>query len=57
MVDVVNARDNTLSVIDGKTNKEIANITVGTGNSPTAISVNPSTDWVYVANSGWVCVM
>ena len=39
MVYVANSGDNTVSVIDGKTNKVIS--TVHVGNSPHAISVNP----------------
>ena len=45
---VANNVDNTVSVIDGKTNRVIATITVG--KSPYAVSVNPSTNIVYVAN-------
>ena len=40
--------DNTVSVIDGKTNRVTANVTVG--NSPYGVSVNPSTNIAYVAN-------
>ncbi len=39
-----------VSVIDGSTNKNIANITVGS--SPFGILYNPSNEEVYVANSG-----
>ncbi|MGC2572467.1 MAG: beta-propeller fold lactonase family protein, partial [Candidatus Nitrosopolaris sp.] len=45
---VVNSGSNTVSVIDGKTNKVISNITVG--NWPYALSGNPSSNRVYVAN-------
>ncbi|MGC2669820.1 MAG: hypothetical protein WA220_11615 [Candidatus Nitrosopolaris sp.] len=42
--------DNSVSVIHGKTNTVIHTIQVG--NAPDAVSVNPSTDRVYVTNSG-----
>ena len=45
---VANADGDTVSVIDGKTNTIIDNITVGT--IPVALSVNPLTNIVYVAN-------
>jgi YVTN family beta-propeller protein len=46
---VANADSNTVSVIDGKTNTVISNITVG--RSPHSVSVNPSTNIAYVANA------
>ena len=48
IVYVANYDNNTVSVIDGKTNRVIANVTVGT--SPNAVSVNPLTNIVYVTN-------
>ena len=47
IVYVVNSGSNTVSVIDGKTNKVTATITVGT--NPVAVSVNPSTNIAYVS--------
>jgi YVTN family beta-propeller protein len=49
MAYVANSDSNTVSVIDGKTNTVISNITVG--RSPVAISANPSTNIAYVANA------
>jgi DNA-binding beta-propeller fold protein YncE len=43
-----------ISVIDGKTNKVTADIIVGL--RPKDVSVNPSTDMVYVVNSNEVPV-
>ena len=48
IVYVANYDDDTVSVIDGKTNSVTSNIKVGT--SPSAVSVNPSTNIVYVTN-------
>jgi YVTN family beta-propeller protein len=45
---VANIRDNTVSVIDGKTDKVIA--TVKTGEMPNFVAVNDVTDRIYVAN-------
>jgi YVTN family beta-propeller protein len=50
IVYVTNKDDNTVSVIDGKTNNVITDIKVG--RDPSAVSVNPSTNIVYVANTG-----
>jgi YVTN family beta-propeller protein len=50
MVYVANRDLNSTAVIDGKTNKVVANVTVGY--SPEGVAVNPVTDRVYVANSG-----
>ena len=47
---VANSGDNTVSVIDGKTNNVTDTIKVG--KNPSAVSVNPSTDVAYVANRG-----
>ena len=49
MVYVTNHDDNTVSVIDGKTNSVTTTIQLGWG--PSGISVNPSTNIVYVTNS------
>jgi YVTN family beta-propeller protein len=46
---VANQGDNTTSVIDGKTNKVIANIKGF--NSPYAVAVNPNTNRIYVTNN------
>ncbi len=45
---VANAGDNTLSVIDGQTNRVVSNVNVG--NFPNSISVNPSTNLIYITN-------
>jgi YVTN family beta-propeller protein len=45
---VANYNDGTVSVIDGKTNTVLSNITVGNG--PNAVSVNPATNIAYVGN-------
>ena len=50
MVYVTDVNNNTVSVIDGKTNTVTA--TVPVGHLPADISVNPSTNMVYVANNG-----
>ena len=47
---VANRGDNTVTVIDGKTNHVATIVTVG--KNPNAVSVNPSTDVAYVANRG-----
>jgi YVTN family beta-propeller protein len=47
---VANHGDDTVSVIDGKTNTVTATIPVG--QYPSAVSVNPSTNIIYVANHG-----
>ena len=49
MTYVANYDDNTVSVIDGKTNSVITTIHVG--KSPYGVSVNPSTNMIYVANN------
>ncbi|MGP8056238.1 MAG: YncE family protein [Nitrososphaerales archaeon] len=46
---VVDAYDNEISVINGRTNQVIANITVGVGSS--ALDVNTRTNTLYVANA------
>lgn len=46
---VANGLDNSTSVVDGKTNKEILRINVG--KDPTSVAVTPNTNRVYVANS------
>jgi YVTN family beta-propeller protein len=46
-----NEQSNNVSVIDGATNAVTATIPVG--NSPTGIAVNPQTNFIYVANSGF----
>jgi len=46
---VANYDNNTVSVIDGKTNRVTSTIHVGI--SPNAVSVNPSNNIMYVANS------
>ena len=46
---VTNSDDNTVSVIDGKTNTVTDTIKVG--NNPFAVSVNPSTNLVYVTSA------
>ncbi len=43
------ANNATVSVISGNTNRVTANVTVG--GSPSAISVNPTTNMVYLANT------
>jgi YVTN family beta-propeller protein len=45
---LVNHLSNSVTVIDGSTNKAIATVTVGTG--PVAVAVNSVTNQVYVAN-------
>ena len=45
---MANYNDNSVSVINGSTNSVLTTIPVG--NSPRGISVNPSTNMVYVAN-------
>jgi YVTN family beta-propeller protein len=45
---VANYDDNTVSVIDGRTNKVLSTINVG--NTPYGVSVNPDTNMAYVAN-------
>ncbi|MFZ0223739.1 MAG: hypothetical protein WAM42_18810, partial [Candidatus Nitrosopolaris sp.] len=47
---VVNSNSDTVSVIDGNTNKEETEIHVG--KTPEAIAVNPNENTIYVANSG-----
>ena len=49
-ITTTNTDSNTVSVIDGKTNKVVANVTVGY--SPEGVAVNPVTNKIYVANSG-----
>ncbi|MER5176507.1 MAG: YncE family protein [Candidatus Nitrosocosmicus sp.] len=46
---VANSGDNTVSVIDGKTNSVITNIKVG--NNPIGVSINPATNIAYVTNA------
>ena len=46
---VANNQSNTVSIIDGKKNSEVA--TVAVGRSPAAVAVNPSPNMMYVANS------
>jgi YVTN family beta-propeller protein len=46
---VANRDSNTVSVIDGKTNRVIIDVHVGS--RPSAISLNPSTNIAYVANN------
>lgn len=46
-----NEQSNNVSVIDAATRTVTANIAVG--NSPTGIAVNPKTNFIYVANSGF----
>jgi len=48
MVYVTNWDDNTVSVIDGKTNSIVRDIQVGV--SPTHVTINPVTNMVYVTN-------
>ena len=48
MIYVTNHASNSISVIDGKTNKVTGPITVGT--SPVGVSANPVTNKVYVTN-------
>ena len=48
MIYVTNHASNSISVIDGKTNKVTGTITVGT--SPVGVSANPVTNKVYVTN-------
>jgi YVTN family beta-propeller protein len=50
VVYVANGGSNTVSVIDGRTNRVTA--TIGVPTSPTGVGVVPSTDMVYVADSG-----
>src|SRR5712692_566409 len=45
---VTNARDNTVSVISGRTNTVVATIPVGS--FPEGVAVNPKTSTVYVTN-------
>jgi len=47
---VGNQNGNSLSVIDGATNKTIG-LPISVGNGPTGVAVNPATNRVYVANS------
>jgi YVTN family beta-propeller protein len=47
---VANTNSNTVSVIDGKTNKVTSNLTVGM--FPSGIAVNPNSGIVYVADQG-----
>ena len=42
--------DNTVSIIDGKTNNVTKTVTVG--KYPNGVSINPNTNLVYVTNSG-----
>jgi YVTN family beta-propeller protein len=49
-ITTTNTDSNTVSVIDGRTNKVVANLTVGY--SPEGVAVNPVTNKIYVANSG-----
>lgn len=49
MIYVTNYGDNTVSVINGKTNSVIA--TVSVGKAPVHVAVNPNTNSVYVANA------
>ncbi|MDQ6723552.1 MAG: hypothetical protein M3Z01_04725 [Thermoproteota archaeon] len=49
VVHITNSNDNTVSVIDGKTNIVITNIKVGS--NPTGVSFNPLTNVAYVTNS------
>ena len=48
MVYVANQTDNTVSVINGNTNRVTA--TIGVGDQPEAVAVDPTNDMVYVAN-------
>ncbi|HJU13366.1 MAG TPA: hypothetical protein VJ792_02805 [Candidatus Nitrosotalea sp.] len=50
MIYADSSSSNILKVIDGSTNKIVANVTVG--NSPNDIVFNPNTNLLYVANSG-----
>ena len=43
-----NHGSDTVSVIDGNTNKHVKNVTVGS--IPVGISVNPATNRIYVTN-------
>lgn len=47
---VSNLHSNTISVVDGSTDKLLASIYVG--NSPSTVVVNPSSEKLYVTNSG-----
>jgi len=47
---VANQNSNDVTVIDGVTN--MATTTVGVGNVPSAVTVNPMTNKIYVANKG-----
>ena len=46
---VANYGDNTVSVIDGKTNSVVN--TVKVGKNPEGVAVNPSTNMIYVTNN------
>ena len=48
MVYVANYYDNTISVIDGKTNR--VTITIPVDTHPSAISVNPLTNIIYISS-------
>ena len=50
MIYVPNGDSNSTLVIDGKTNKVVANVTVG--NDPHVIAINPKNNMVYVTNFG-----
>jgi YVTN family beta-propeller protein len=50
MIYVPNGDSNSTSVIDGKTNKVVAHVTVG--NDPHVIAINPKNNMVYVTNFG-----
>src|SRR6266487_1949617 len=51
MAYVPNGDSNSTSVIDGKTNKVVANVSVGP--SPHSVAVNPNTNLIYVSNRGF----
>ena len=48
--DIADPEDDSVSIIDGKTQTLLTNVTVG--DYPVAIGVNPVTGYVYVANNG-----
>jgi YVTN family beta-propeller protein len=47
---IANRLSNTISVLDGSTDRILA--TIDSGSSPTTVTVNPTTKRLYVANSG-----
>jgi len=49
---IENTCDNSTSVIDGKTDKIVANVDVGGGPLGEFVVVNPNTNMVYVTNFG-----